>query len=216
MIPLYDETAPQLTIPYIVIGLILLNIIIFCVLLTGDLERAIKLYGMIPAEIFRGRRLVTLFSSMFIHAGAAHLISNMWFLWLFGDNIEHKLGALKFLLLYFLAGIVAGVTHLFFVSKEVYNVPVVGASGAISGILGAYLVFFPHNQIRAFIVFGLRPLFFYLPAYLYIGVWFFLQLFFIGTPSQVAYEAHVGGFLTGLLFAFILSRLSHSKKATKV
>lgn len=205
MIPLYDENAPKLSPPYVVLGLIGINILIFLAVLFGmGLSEAIRIYGMTPAEIFQRQRFVTLFSSMFIHAGILHLIFNMWFLWLFGDNIEHRLGVLRFLFLYFLAGLIAGIAHLLFAPNEFYNIPAVGASGAISGVLGAYLVFFPRNQIRAFIMFVFTPLLIYFPAYLYIGLWFFFQLFFMGALSGIAYEAHVGGFLAGVLFAFIL------------
>ena len=143
---------------------------------------------------------------MFIHGGILHLIGNMWFLWIFGDNVEDNLGPGRFLLFYLAVGIIAGIFHVFSVSSAHWNVPVVGASGAISGVLGGYVVLFPKHRIKAFMLFLFRPYFFFVPAYIYVAIWFLYQLLYIGIPTAVAYTAHIGGFIGGMILILLLRR----------
>ena len=202
MFPLYDESYHSQKKPIINIFLILINVFLFLYFfLNGNLENAILNYGAIPNQIIVGQKFQTLISSMFLHAGFSHLIGNMWFLWIFGDNVENKIGKLKYLIFYLLAGILAAYIHCITSPFDLKDIPVVGASGAISGILGAYLILFPKNRIRTFFWFYIRPIFFYVPAFFFIGIWFLYQILYLSTIaySAVAYTAHIAGFLSGMI-----------------
>jgi len=200
MFPLYDESYYLRKKPFITIFLILINISIFLFFFFNrELENAIFTYGAIPNQILAGENLQTLLSSMFLHVGFSHLIGNIWFLWVFGDNIENKIGKFKYIIFYLLVGILATFLHSFFAPIDQRSIPVVGASGAISGILGAYLVLFPKNRIRTFWLFYFRPIFFYVPAFFYVGIWFLYQIMYIGAYTPIAYMAHIGGFLAGMI-----------------
>jgi len=200
MFPLYDESYHARRKPIVNIFLISINVLLFLYFfINGNLENAILKYGATPNQILAGQDLQTLVSSMFLHAGFGHLIGNMWFLWIFGDNVENKIGKIKYIIFYLLVGILAAYIHSLTVPIDQRNFPMVGASGAISGILGAYLVLFPRNKIRAFFLFFFQPLFFYLPAFVYIGVWFLYQILYIGSYTPIAYMAHIGGFLAGMI-----------------
>jgi membrane associated rhomboid family serine protease len=133
---------------------------------------------------------------MFFHAGFFHLFGNMWFLWVFGDNLERKLGKAKFLAFYVLCGLFSALIYLLLAPEK--SIPAIGASGAISGVLGGYLVLFPRHRIVSLV-----PIFFFIelvaiPVVIFIGIWFLYQLFYIGAETMVAYWAHIGGFLAGL------------------
>lgn len=207
MLPLYDESAPSLRPPYITLGLIFVNVLIFGVtFLNSDFEAVILKYGMTPNQLLKGEGLLTLLTSMFLHGGILHLIANMWFLWLFGDNVEHNLGAIRFIIFYLMAGIIASIIHIYAAPLEQLNLPVIGASGAISGLLGGYLVLFPKNRIRALMMIYFRPFLFYVPAYFYVGVWFLYQLIGIGSPTTIAYMAHIGGFIGGIILILFFGR----------
>ena len=207
MFPLYDESFPSRKLPYITIFLILLNVFIFIfTYLSPNFEEMVLKYGAIPKRILEGEGILTLISSMFLHEGFLHLIGNMWFLWLFGDNVEKNLGKIRFLLFYFLCGILAGLFHIFLVSGEESMLPVIGASGAISGVLGGYLILYPKNKIRAFFMLYFRPIIFSVPAYFYIGIWFLYQFLSIGIPSPVAYFAHIGGFIAGMILVLFFRK----------
>jgi len=161
MFPLYDESFPSRKLPLITISLILVNIFVFLfTYFNPNFEGIILKYGAIPARILKEKAIFTLITSMFLHGGFLHLIGNMWFFWLFGDNVEKNLGKIKFLLFYFLSGILAGLFHIFLVSGKESMLPVIGASGAISGVLGGYLILYPKNKIRAFLCFISGQLFF--------------------------------------------------------
>jgi membrane associated rhomboid family serine protease len=201
MIPISDESRVG-KIPLITISLIFFNFAIFLITLS-NLDFFVENYGLIPEEILKGKALFTLFSSIFLHASFSHLFGNMWFLWIFGDNVENKIGKIKFLILYFLSGL--GSSLLYLLTAVDKTTPVVGASGAISGVLGAYLVLFPKNRIRALV-----PVFYFyrivlIPAVVYIGIWFLYQFLYMGIDPFVAYWGHIGGFLTGILLVRILS-----------
>lgn len=163
-------------------------------------------YGVVPAEIVGGQDLFTLLTSMFVHGGWAHIIGNMAFLWVFGDNVEDAFGHLGYLVFYLVTGLAASAAHILLDPSS--SIPSVGASGAISGVLGAYIVFFGSNPIRVLIAYFITTV----PAWIMIGLWAIQQ--FIATYGSiaateqtgggVAYAAHAGGFIAGLVLAIAL------------
>lgn len=201
LFPYKDENVAK-NIAHVTYALIALNVIIFVWSLT-DFENIINTYGFTPAF----PALITVFTSMFLHGGLDHLFGNMWFLFIFGDNVEDRLGKIKFILFYLASGIAA--TALHFLTNAGSIVPAIGASGAISGVLGAYLVMFPHVRVHVASYFYAGTV----PAYVMIGFWFVLQFIFGaasllgGVGSGVAFWAHVGGFLFGALVAWIAKKL---------
>lgn len=210
MIPLRDD-APRSTTPFVNYFLIVLNVLVFLFELSltprGEARFATQ-FGFIPYRIDlwlggaapAGNAIVPIFTSMFLHAGWLHLLGNMLFLYIFGDNVEDRLGHFRYLIAYLLCGFGAALTHLAFNLHS--RVPTVGASGAIAGVLGAYFLLFPSARVLTW--FGFFVL--WLPAWLVLGYWFVLQ-FLSGaatslsttSSSPVAFWAHVGGFITGLL-----------------
>jgi membrane associated rhomboid family serine protease len=220
MFPINDD-APQINgRPFINYGLIAINVIIFIyeMIITSNFSNRFAQfmlftnYGAIPNLILSGQNLPSLFSSMFMHGSIAHIIGNMIFLYVFGDNLEGRFGHYKYLAIYLVWGIIASFAHSFYaVSTGDGNVPAIGASGAISGVLAAYLVFFPHAKINtivlAFFITTIR-----IPALAFIPFWFIMQLIFalIGQSGGVAYIAHVGGFLAGVGTAYLWKFISNS------
>jgi membrane associated rhomboid family serine protease len=198
----YSDTAPRRKFPILTISLIILNILVFIWSLS-DFENIILTYGFIPARF----SLLTLFTSMFLHGGLDHLFGNMWYLWIFGDNVEDFLGKTKFLLLYFLSGLSA----IFFqyLTDPTSTIPSIGASGAISGVLGAYLLLFPKERILTSVQYA----FIRIPAYIVIGFWFLIQFIFGAmslagySGSNIAFLAHVSGFVAGFLLTKLLLKL---------
>jgi membrane associated rhomboid family serine protease len=211
------------TFPWVTTGLIVANVLVFLYeLAIGDrVEGLIETFGAVPLAISTGHSVaapdptvpfgypyVTLITSMFLHAGWAHLLGNMLFLWVFGQNVEDAFGHVYYLLFYLVCGVVAGLTQLM-VSPE-STVPSLGASGAISGVLGAYLVLFPLAHVRSLVWIGWVVLLPSIPAYLLLGGWFALQLLSSlasqgasAETSGVAYSAHVGGFVVGFIWGRI-------------
>ena len=226
MIPIRDRN-PSGTFPYVTIGIIVINILIFLYELSlgSGLGEFIMKFGVVPLKVSYYSQVPDLtfintffpfISSMFLHGGFVHLIGNMWFLWIFGDNIEDKLGHFRFIAFYFLCGIIASSVHVFFNSQS--NVPCVGASGAIAGVLGAYMVTFPRARVITIV-----PLFVFiqvmeLPAIVVLGFWFVIQ-FFNGAASitasasgaGVAWWAHIGGFAAGVIILYIIRIFSVRK-----
>lgn len=221
MIPLKD-TIPSRTYPYVNISLILINVGLFFYELSlgWGLGRFIYTYGLVPKRFFLlkdvslAARYFPFFSSLFLHGGWIHLLGNMLFLWIFGDNVEDRMGHFKYLIFYLLCGLGAGFVHLYLNPGSA--IPAVGASGAISGIMGAYFILFPHSRIIT-----LLPVFFFftlveVPAFFFIGIWFLFQLFSASASLMlretirggVAWWAHIGGFLAGmgLVFLFVFDR----------
>ena len=215
MIPVRDEIKTK-RVPFVNYALIAINVIVFLFMFfnPAKINQVVMQYALIPSQVTQGFAVGVLknfISAMFMHAGWMHLLSNMLYLWIFGDNIEDRLGHLGYLLFYIGAGIFASFLHIFFNAHS--NIPTLGASGAIAGVLGAYLVFYPQSRVYTFIPFGffmrLRPL----PAILVLGLWFVLQ-FFSGLGSMlqgglgggVAYWAHIGGFVFGVALAFLLKK----------
>jgi membrane associated rhomboid family serine protease len=187
-------------------GLIVINFGVYFYLAQNPVmdENAIARYSVIPADITAGRHLGTLITSMFLHANLLHVAGNMLFLWIFGNNVEDRLGEVKFVIIYFASGIAGSLLQVFITPNS--TIPMLGASGAISGILAAYVLYFPRARVLTFVV----PFFvFTLPAFLFIGYWIalqalnaFLNLGAVG--GGVAFFAHVGGFATGLILAILL------------
>ena len=196
--PYKDEIARH-SFPYITISLIALNIIIFFWSLT-NFESVINTFGFVPAAA----SILTIFTSMFLHGGFDHILGNMLYLWIFGDNVEDKFGKFFFIIFYLLAGIAATFTHWF--TNIGSAIPAIGASGAISGVLGSYVVLFPKARIHTIGRFGLTTV----SAWMMIGLWFLIQLLlgsaslFGGQGSGIAFWAHVGGFVFGFVVTLAL------------
>jgi membrane associated rhomboid family serine protease len=191
--------------PVVTYALIALNVIFFFVELSGG-EPFIQKWSVVPRRLTQnpGADFATIFTSMFMHGGWLHLGGNMLYLWIFGDNVEDRFGHAKFLLFYLLCGIAATVAQVAVSANS--SVPNLGASGAIAGVLGAYLVMFPKGQVRVLMGRGIMPM----PALIVIGLWIVLQFINgVGSITQstetggVAYMAHIGGFIAGLVLTFI-------------
>ena len=235
MFPLYDDNADRQTTPLVNYAIIALNIFVFVVLQRlGSNDSFTYSFSTVPAEILQGRDIVTpaqmveyagqavripglgptpgsvyftLFTSMFMHGGIAHIAGNMLFLWIFGDNIEDRLGHVKYVIFYLLCGIIASLSHVFATGvfatdQSSLLVPSLGASGAISGVLGGYILLHPKRRVTVILFRFLTDV----PAYVAIGIWFLFQLIsglgMLGGGSQtggVAYAAHIGGFIAGLV-----------------
>jgi len=233
MIPLRDEN-PTPSAPHITRFLILINVAVFLLFWLSDyvttwsgfevmsLEEAIWNYGMIPYYIMNGERLYTLFTSMFLHGGLIHLVGNMLYLHIFGDNVEYALGRRRYFGFYLLCGIAASVVHILSITTdESLLIPAVGASGAISGVLGAYILLYPRARVLTLVlVYWVYVI--HVPAIFFLGFWFIFQLLEgmltlgLGVPSGVAYWAHIGGFIAGLALAPILRRRKLPSSPTKL
>lgn len=206
MLPLYDEN-PRRTFPLFTISLIALNVTAFVMQLQvpGGMASAINQYAMVPADFLDNpiSQYPTLLTSMFMHGGPAHLAGNMLYLWIFGDNIEDRLGRFGFLLFYLLCGVLAGISHM--MADPTSSIPAVGASGAISGILGAYLILFPGVRVRTLIFLGFYIAIVRIPTIILLGIWILLQVsnsMSIGVEGGVAWMAHIGGFAAGALLIY--------------
>src|SRR6185503_7506990 len=233
--PLYDDNTDRTITPLINYAIIALNIFVFVFLQgLGSNDGFTYSFSTVPAEILQGRDIVTpareviyagqqitipglgptpgsvyftLFTSMFMHGGFMHLAGNMLFLWIFGDNIEDRLGHVKYLIFYLLCGVIASLAHVFTTgvfatSENALLVPSLGASGAISGVLGGYILLHPKRRVTVILFRFLTDV----PAYVAIGIWFAFQLIsglgILGGGSEmggVAYAAHIGGFIAGLV-----------------
>ncbi len=206
MIPIRDHNPSGRT-PYVVYALMAANILVF-LSYVGVMDDARLInriyfdYAVIPARITDGYGFDTLFTSMFLHAGWMHLAGNMLFLWIFGDNLEDEFGHLPFLLFYLASGIGAGLIHVVTAPGSV--VPTIGASGAIAGVMGGYMLLFPKARVDILFIIVVFVRIFSIPAFVMLGVWFGLQLLasFASNPDEggVAYWAHTGGFFVGLIF----------------
>jgi membrane associated rhomboid family serine protease len=238
LFPIADENADRRSTPVVNYALILVNILVFVFLQgLGSNERFTYAFSTVPAEIITGRDIVTrdrvavesvtgrqfempglqptpipvyltLITSMFMHGGIAHIFGNMLYLWIFGDNIEDRLGHLRYLIFYFVCGILAGLSHVFATAalaggnESSLLVPSLGASGAISGVLGGYILLYPTRRVTVLLSYFVTQV----PAFVAIGLWFVFQLIsglgMLGSGSQqggVAYAAHIGGFVAGLI-----------------
>jgi len=231
MIPLRD-TIQSKTYPIIRNALIAINVLVFVWQLAQGpyLKRILYLYGVVPirysdpgisGEFTFLQQLVPFLSYMFLHGGFLHLLGNIWFLYIFGDNVEDKLGPSRFFAFYILSGMAAALIHL--ATNWHSPLPTIGASGAIAGVMGAYFLLFPRSRVLTMVPIFFFPLFFELPAVFFLGYWALIQFFFAslshGQAGGVAYQAHIGGFIFGLatikLFVAlprtgISQRLAHS------
>ena len=217
MIPLRDN-IPSKTHPVVTIGLIAVNsfIFLFEVSLGSRLSGFLATFGLVPVKFFHSidtgtasfSRFLPFFTSMFLHGGWFHVIGNMWYLWIFGDNVEDRMGHVKYLIFYILCGLAAGFAHL--ITNSSSGVPTVGASGAIAGVMGAYLILYPRARVWTLIPIFFLIQFVQIPASIFLGFWVLMQ-FLIGTFSTttgsphggVAWWAHIGGFVAGVILVFI-------------
>lgn len=242
----YKDDNPRILIPYVTYSIIILNALVFFYQFGLDLiaEREFTLkFGLIPAtfsdvslsqivnnysyrisqaigrpvtlNVIPGSPWLTIFTSMFLHGGFAHIIGNMWFLWIFGDNVESAFGHKRFAIFYLLSGLGAAFAQVFINVSSM--IPMIGASGAIAGVLGAYMLRFPRARVHVFIFLFIIITTIQTPAFVVIGIWFLIQLTSgIGslgpdTTGGVAWFAHIGGFITGIIF----ERLFHFVRTQK-
>lgn len=208
MIPLKDDN-PTNTYPFVTVGLITINTLAFIYELSlgQHLEHFLNRYGAIPVFVLNMRSpleypppYVTIFTSMFLHAGFFHTAGNMLYLWIFGNNIEDSMGHFRFILFYLICGLIA--VYTFSIVNPASTIPMIGASGAVSGVLGAYLILFPRAKVLTLIPFGFYMQVVKVPALFVLGLWIIVQLIYGmvsgGTGSGVAWFAHIGGFLSGM------------------
>ena len=218
MIPIRD-TIDSKGYPIINSALIVSNLLVYLLQIGKgeELQRFIITYGLVPvrysvpevaAHFTLGQQVFALLSFMFVHGGFWHLLGNMWTLYIFGDNVEDRLGSVRYVLFYLLCGFASGLTHLFLNWHS--RLPTVGASGAIAGVMGAYFLLYPHSKILTFIPIFFIPYFLEIPAFFFLGIWFILQfLSAAGTPAHgggIAWGAHIGGFVCGMVFLKIFLR----------
>src|SRR5678816_4004841 len=205
MFPIGDDDSGRRSVPIVTYVLIAINVLFFFVELNGG-DPFIERWSVVPRRLTAnpGGDFITVFTSMFMHGGWVHLGGNMLYLWIFGDNVEDRFGHAKFLLFYLLCGIAATFAQVFFSAGS--NVPNLGASGAIAGVLAAYIVMFPRGQVKVLMGRGVVPM----PALVVIGLWIVLQFINgVGSITQsaetggVAYMAHIGGFVAGLVLTFL-------------
>jgi len=207
------DVNPRKRIPVVNYLLLAANLLIFFYLFffdVGDYGHILREYGLIPARFGREfvREVWKVPTALFLHAGAAHVASNMLFLWIAGDNVEDRLGHAAYLFFYLMSGIVANVGHIVMAAGPLAHIPCVGASGAIAGVLGAYMIWFPRRRIRFWYFFFFFTGFFTVPSIYAIGIWFLEQLYLgswakVARATSVAYWAHIGGFVFGALAAAI-------------
>jgi len=223
VIPLKDN-IPTRTFPIITTALIFVNIIVFAwqhLVLRAPAGTALyTYYGLVPREFIASLvarhdllpyNIMTIFTSMFIHGGFLHIIGNMLYLWIFGNNIEDRLGHTGYLLFYLLSGVCAAAFQVLYDPSS--EVPMIGASGAVSGTLGAYLLVYPRARIKTLLIIFIFIKIVDIPAVVLLTVWFFMQ-FLYSNVDGIAWYAHVGGFIFGLLFALLfMVRKGHRKTA---
>ena len=204
MIPLADTSRRPRRFPIVTTAIILVNALVFFMELAGG-EAFVRQWSVIPANVVAGRHWFTILTAMFMHAGWIHIVGNMVFLWAFGPEIEDAMGRPGYLAFYLLSGLAASVAQI--AAMPGSTVPNLGASGAIAGVMGAFLITYPRDQIRTLILFGWFTRITVIPAALLIGLWFFIQLVSqVGAMADVqtggvAYVAHVGGFIFGAVTA---------------
>jgi len=203
MIPLGDATRRPMRFPVMTVAIIAANSFIFILELIGG-DAFINQWSLVPANIVAGRDWITIFSSMFMHAGWEHIIGNMLFFWVFGPEIEDVMGSGRFLFFYLAGGVAATFAQVWI--DPTSTVPNLGASGAIAAVMGAFLITYPRDQIKTVVILGWFAKVTFLPAILMVGLWFLTQLFSeVGALAQVnagdgvAYMAHIGGFVFGML-----------------
>lgn len=233
MFPLRDIIRSS-TFPVVNTAIIIFNVIVFLfeMAYVADINAFVTTFGLVPARYFvpeiarsfsSGEQVFSLFSFMFLHGGFLHLLGNMWFLYIFGDNIEDRLGHLRYLLFYVLCGWASAFAHIW--TNPTSMIPTIGASGAVAGVMGAYMVLFPKSRILTLILIIVIPYFVEIPAVFFLAFWFLIQFISASITdihaTGVAWWAHVGGFASGIIFAGLLlaipkSRLGeNAQRATK-
>ena len=224
MIPIRDQIQSK-SYPVVTRGIIGVNVLAFLYqMMQGEnLERFIYMYGLVPARYsvpevashFSSlEQVFALFSFMFLHGGFLHILGNMWFLHIFGDNVEERMGPTRFLLFYLLCGWASGFAHLW--ANWTSTVPTIGASGAIAGVMGAYLILFPGARIITLIPIFFIPYFIEIPAVVFLGIWFLFQFFYASLSGPeggggIAWWAHIGGFVFGMIAVKLFSHLPGSR-----
>lgn len=214
MLPLKDDLKSR-TRPFVVYAIVTANVLVYLYEISLDdtlLETFIRQFGVTPYALFNPSSIgsyITLITSMFLHAQTPmHIIGNMLFLWIFADNIEDRMGHVKFTLFYFACGIAAGLLQS--AIDPASKIPMIGASGAVSGVLGAYILLYPKARVMALIPLGFFLRVTYLPSFVFLGIWFLYQFLFgvssLGAKGGVAYFAHIGGFVAGLLLALFFRK----------
>jgi membrane associated rhomboid family serine protease len=228
MIPLRD-TIPAKNYPVVNTAIIGMNIVIFLVQLSQGVEwnRFAYTYGLVPARYSTPQisvyfsafqQVFSFVSYMFLHGGFWHLLGNMWSLYIFGDNVEDRLGPLRYFVFYIICGIASGISHLLLNLQS--NLPTIGASGAIAGVMGAYFILHPRSQILTLIPIIFIPYFIEIPAFIFLGVWFLLQFINAaasqGQAAGVAWWAHIGGFIFGIIVLKIMLMLPDAKPSARI
>ena len=216
MIPLRD-VIPSRTFPFFTIAFIVLNTVAFILeqsLSSRVREHFIQKYGLVPARF----DVLTVFTSMFLHAGWGHFLGNMLFLWIFGDNVEDRLGHGRFVFFYLLCGVAAVSAHVYV--NPTSTIPTIGASGAIAGVLGAYFVLYPHSRVLALVPLVIVFEIVEVPAIIFLGLWFLMQFFYVGMAAAVrtstegggvAFWAHIAGFLAGMAAVVVMKKPSRAR-----
>jgi membrane associated rhomboid family serine protease len=237
MFPIDDDNPTRIT-PYVTYALIALNVLIFIYELTFTEQGLTKFFyqwAVVPAQLtgvvtgiplpiltVEPPKILTLITAQFLHAGFAHIAGNMLFLWIFGNNVEDQLGHVKFLLFYLACGVLASLAQWYF--SQGSQLPSLGASGAIAGVMGAYIIRFPKVVVKTVIPIGIFPIVTNIPAYFYLGIWFFQQALYsfatlapktnVGMENGgVAYWAHAGGFVFGAILGPLLGLFSQRSEA---
>lgn len=221
MFPLRDEN-PTHRVPFFTLILIAVNVVVFLYesSLGPHVEAFINEFSILPVEVTTGQNLpsstllppyASVVTSMFLHGGWGHLLGNMWFLWIFGDNLEDHLGHFRYLIFYLVTGIAAAATHILMNPDS--SIPCLGASGAISGILGGYIVLFPRIRVRTLMTLGFYWNIVHVPAVMFLGLWFVLQLIGgAGSGAGIAFGAHIGGFVAGVVLMLLFSKKTPSAR----
>ncbi|MFO7713935.1 rhomboid family intramembrane serine protease [Desulfosarcina sp.] len=219
MIPIRD-TTPSKRVPVVNNTLIGINVVLFLVQLAQGPahDHFLYLYGLVPAKFTVpqvsayfsfSQKMLSLLTFMFLHGGLLHLIGNMWSLYIFGDNVEDRLGSVRYGVFYLLCGLASGMSHLLLNASS--NIPTIGASGAIAGVMGAYFILYPRSRILTLIPIIFIPWFVEIPAFFFLGIWFVLQfLNAAGSSGQaggIAWWAHIGGFVFGIFFLKLFNRI---------
>jgi membrane associated rhomboid family serine protease len=228
MFPIRDTQEISIF-PIATIGIIVINVFVFALMYmhayaspvpTHMLNFYYVRYGLVPYQITTGKLIyptirpvwMTVFTSMFVHGGFMHILGNMWFFWIFGNNVEDYLGSFFFVIFYLLGGIAAAITQI--AIGPMSKIPVIGASGAIAATMGAYFYLFPRSNIKTLIFVVYFITFVDIPSHIFLIIWFLMQLIpglsSFGASQGVAFWAHIGGFIFGLLFAMIVKRIKDS------
>jgi membrane associated rhomboid family serine protease len=215
MIPLADESRRPVSLPVATTTIICINVVVFILELMGG-DQFVTRWSEIPAQVVAGHRLITLLTSIFLHAGVMHIVGNMVFLHAFGPRVEDAMGAVRYSIFYLLCGLAASLAQTAVMPQS--TLPSLGASGAIAGVMGAFIVISPGDEIKTLWFFGFFVRVTFIPAFLLIGVWFLIQLFDqVGSLADVqsggvAYAAHVGGFLFGAITGRLFARSRDSSE----